>query len=158
MGTYPPNFHFTTASIPQNRWMKPKNFPSHQEHRCLALDSEITKAQLLYEIGMSREKAAGESLIQIPRPQSDPIERKRFPAFKSWDWIFYSILVRQVELFSPYSTASSKKIVVCEWKSKGGPPCWDKHSYHGGGGGGDTPWSLSRNKMQKYYMSEYFFK
>lgn len=91
MGTYPPNLHFTTASIPHNRWMKPKNFPSHQEHRCLALDSAITKAQLLYEFGRSREKAAGESLIQIPLvPSQIPLRGRDFQLLKKFSDIKFS--------------------------------------------------------------------
>lgn len=43
--------------------MKPNNFLRYQQHKFSALDPAVTNAQLLYEIGRSREKAAGESLI-----------------------------------------------------------------------------------------------
>lgn len=46
--------------------MKLKKFPSHQECRCSAPDPAITRTQLLYEIGRSREKASGESVVQTP--------------------------------------------------------------------------------------------
>lgn len=87
MGTYPPNFHFTTASIPHNRWM---NFPSHQEHRCLTLGSAITKHKCCMNLG-SPEKRQLVSLIQIPLvPSQVPMRGRDFQLLKKFSEIKFS--------------------------------------------------------------------